>query len=80
MRRLLIDSDTGSDDAVALIMALRDPEVKVEAITTVAGNVPVDQAVQNALYTADLCGVKAPIYMGAAKPIERPLKTARFVH
>jgi len=55
-RTLLIDTDTASDDAVALIMALRSPEVLVAAITVVAGNVPVTQATSNALLTVELCG------------------------
>jgi len=55
-RTLLIDTDGGSDDVVALIMALRSSEVRVPAITIVAGNVPVEQATQNVLYTAELCG------------------------
>jgi hypothetical protein len=53
-RTFLIDTDTASDDAVALIMALRAPDVHVAAITTVAGNVDVRQATRNALYTAEL--------------------------
>ena len=59
---MLIDTDTASDDAVALVMALRDPGVIVEAITVVAGNVPLAQAVQNALYTVELCGSHVPVY------------------
>ncbi len=54
-RHFIIDTDTASDDAVALVMAMRYAGVQIEAITVVAGNVPVDQAVQNALYTAELC-------------------------
>lgn len=80
MRRFLIDTDTASDDAVALVMALRNPEIKVEAITVVAGNVPLDQGVQNALYTVELCGKDVPVYPGCAKPLMRPLETAQFVH
>ena len=53
MRRFLIDTDTASDDAVAIVMALRAPDVTVEALTVVAGNVALDQAVQNALYTVE---------------------------
>ncbi len=49
MKKIIIDSDTGSDDAVALIMALRDPSVEVLGITTVSGNVEVNQATTNAL-------------------------------
>ena len=56
MRRFLIDTDTASDDAVALVLALRYPGVQVEAVTVVAGNVPLEQAVQNALFTVELCG------------------------
>ena len=80
MRHFLIDTDTASDDAVALVMALQHPEVQVEAITVVAGNVPVDQGVQNALYTVELCGKDVPVYRGAAAPLARPLETAQFVH
>jgi len=80
LRRFLIDTDTASDDAVALVMALRNPEIKVEAITVVAGNVPLDQGVQNALYTVELCGKDVPVYPGCAKPLMRPLETAQFVH
>lgn len=51
---MIIDSDTASDDAVALIMALRTPDVEVEAITIVAGNVGVEQGSINAQYTVEL--------------------------
>lgn len=80
MRHLLIDTDTASDDAVALVMALRHPEVRVEAVTVVAGNVPVEQGVQNALYTAELCGRGVEVFSGAGRPILRPLETAQEVH
>jgi len=62
--RLLIDTDTASDDAVALLLALRTPGVEVGAITVVAGNVPVEQGVQNALYTVELAGAATPVYSG----------------
>jgi inosine-uridine nucleoside N-ribohydrolase len=62
--RLLIDTDTASDDAVALLLALRTPGVRVEAIAVVAGNVPVEQGVQNALYTVELAGADTPVYAG----------------
>jgi purine nucleosidase len=79
-RKILIDTDTASDDAVALIMALRSPEVSVLAITVVAGNVPVEQATQNALYTAELCGSTVPVFSGAAAPLIRPLEDAVWFH
>jgi purine nucleosidase len=80
MRHFIIDTDTASDDAVGLIMAMRYPGVQIEAITVVAGNVPVDQAVQNALYTVELCQQSIPVYRGMSAPLVRPLFTAEFVH
>jgi purine nucleosidase len=79
-RHFLIDTDAGSDDAVALVMALCHPEVQVEAITVVAGNVPVDQGVQNALYTVELCQQAVPVHRGMPAPLTRALETAQFVH
>ena len=76
----LIDTDTASDDAVALIMALRAPGVRVAAITTVAGNVGVEQATRNALYTVELCGADVPVYAGAAKPLLREHQNAAWFH
>ena len=80
MRRFLIDTDTASDDAVALVMAAKAPDVHIEAVTVVAGNVPLDQAVQNALYTLELAGCPAPVYAGMSRPMLRPLETAQNVH
>jgi purine nucleosidase len=79
-RTFLIDTDTASDDAVALIMALKSPVVRVAAITTVAGNVDVHQATRNALYTAELCGTDAPVYAGAEKPLLREYQNATWFH
>jgi purine nucleosidase len=80
LRHFIVDTDTASDDAVALVMALRYADVKVEAITVVGGNVPVDQGVQNALYTVELCKKQVPVYRGMGSPIVRPLETAQHVH
>lgn len=79
-RAFLIDTDTASDDAVAIIMALRAPDVRVVAITTVAGNVPVPQSTRNALYTVELCGASAPVYSGADKPLLRTYQNATWFH
>jgi len=76
----LIDTDTASDDAVALIMALRSCEVQVAAITTVAGNVDVHQATRNALYTAELCGSNVPVFTGAERPLKRARVSADWFH
>lgn len=81
MRKIIIDTDTGSDDAVALIMALKSKNIKVEAITTVCGNVPLDLATKNALMTIEITkGQIPPLYIGAAKPLVRDLVTAVNVH
>jgi purine nucleosidase len=79
-RAFLIDTDVASDDAVALIMALRAPAVRVVAITTVAGNVEVQQATRNALYTVELCGATVPVYIGAEKPLLRAHQSATWFH
>jgi purine nucleosidase len=81
MRRLLIDTDTASDDAVALLMALREPSVKVEVITVVAGNCPLGTCVRNALFTVEKAATyKPPVYGGMQSPLLRELFTAEFVH
>lgn len=79
-RTFLIDTDTASDDAVALITALRAPDVDVKAITVVSGNVPVDQGVRNALYTLELCGANIPVYRGAERPLLREPAHAEWFH
>ena len=78
--KVVIDTDTASDDAVALIMALRSPEVDVVGITTVPGNVDVDQATRNARYTLELCGAEVPVYRGADRPLLREPRYAHAFH
>src|SRR3954468_7052444 len=81
MRRFLIDTDTASDDAVALVMALRDPAVCVLAVTVVSGNVPLPQATENALYTLELCGAAdVPVFAGADRPLAREPAHAQWFH
>lgn len=81
MRRFLIDTDTASDDAVALIMALREPDIHVEAITVVAGNLPLPLAVKNALLSVEVANTyRPPVFAGMAKPLLRDLFTSEFVH
>src|SRR5258707_12652687 len=79
-RTFLIDTDTASDDADAIIMALRASDVRVAAITTVAGNVNVQQSTRNALYTVELCGADVPVYAGAEKPLLRRYENATWFH
>ena len=75
-RRFWIDTDTASDDAVALVMAFKNPSVEVVGISVVAGNVPLPQATQIALYTAEICGAKVPIHAGADRALARSFVTA----
>ena len=80
-RSIVIDTDTASDDAIALLLAVRDPDVDVRAVTVVAGNVPIELAVHNALVTLDVCGgADIPVYAGRDRPLTRPLDTAQWVH
>jgi purine nucleosidase len=80
MKRIIIDTDMGTDDAVALIMALRSPALKVEAITIVSGNVPVEMATKNALIVLGLCDQDVPVFVGAAAPLRRPPHYAFHIH
>ena len=81
MRHFLIDTDTAGDDAVALIMLLRAEGICVDAITTVAGNVPVEQATQNALATIEVAGGSTPpVFQGSDRPLFRPLDRMNGVH
>ena len=79
-RRIFVDTDTASDDAVALLMAFEHCTTSLVGIGIVAGNVPLEQAVQNALFVRELCHSQTPVYAGAARPLVRPLETAQNVH
>ncbi len=80
-RPFIIDTDTASDDAVALIMALRAPDVDVRALTIVSGNVDVRQGLRNALTTLELCGRgDIPVYAGADQPLLRSDARAEWFH
>ena len=69
--RLVIDTDPGVDDGVALTLALRTPGVWVEAITVVRGNVELAQAVRNARLVVETCRADVPVYAGAPGPLVR---------
>lgn len=71
--RLLLDVDTGIDDALAILYALLSPEIKVEGITTGFGNTDVDQATENTLRVIQVanCGYEVPVAKGAAGPLKR---------
>ncbi len=81
-RRVIIDTDPGIDDALALALALRSPELRVEAITTVGGNVNVELGTRNALWVLEALGVDnpPPVAKGAGRPLERDPVDASHVH
>lgn len=80
-RRIIIDTDPGVDDAMAIFLALRSPELKVEAITPVSGNVPLALTLPNALRLVEIAGrPDVPVAAGASVPLIRDLVTAKYVH
>ena len=80
-RHIVIDTDPGQDDAIAILVALASPEVVVDAITTVAGNVPQPLVTDNALSLLALVGREdVGVYRGCERPLLRPLFTAEYVH
>src|SRR5579863_9716768 len=79
--RVIIDTDPGVDDAMAIFLALRSPELKVEAVTAVSGNVPLAFTLPNALRLVEIAGhPEVPVAGGAAFPLVRRLVTAAYVH
>ncbi len=80
-KKIIIDTDPGQDDAVAILLALASPELDVVGITCVAGNVELDLTTTNACMICELAEMPdTMVYAGAVKPISRPLVTAKHVH
>ncbi len=81
-RKIIIDTDPGQDDAVAILLALASPEeIEVLGITAVAGNVPLELTAKNARIVCELAGhTDIPVYAGCDRPLNRPLVTAEHVH
>jgi inosine-uridine nucleoside N-ribohydrolase len=77
---LLIDTDPGIDDALAILLALASPGAHIEAVTVVAGNVPVDLATANAILAVAAPTPMPPVIRGAEAPLKRTLITAGHVH
>lgn len=82
MKRVVIDTDPGIDDALALWLAFRSPELRVEAVTTVAGNAPIDRTTLNALRLIDLLHPtpRPLLARGREGPLQKGLITAASVH
>jgi purine nucleosidase len=82
VRRIIIDTDPGIDDAVAILLALAAAEeLDLRAIVAVAGNLPLAQTERNARRVCELAGrAEIPVYAGCARPMLRPLATAEHIH
>ena len=80
-RKIIIDTDPGQDDAVAILLALASPELELLGITCVAGNVPLELTARNARIVCELAGrPEIRVFAGCARPLSRKLVTAEHVH
>ena len=80
-RKIIIDTDPGQDDAVAILLALASPELEVLGLTCVAGNVPLALTTKNARIVCELAGRRdIRVFAGCDRPLLRPLVTAEYVH
>ena len=77
---VIIDTDPGVDDAIAIIPALFDKKINVLLFTTVTGNVGIEQNTRNMLHILEKCNKKIPVAKGASKPLFRETKNAKFIH
>lgn len=81
VERVIIDTDPGTDDLAAIYLALASPELQVDAITTVYGNIEVQTSTRNALALLEVAGrTDIPVYKGVVKPLIRPIKFAKHIH
>ncbi|MCC6298495.1 MAG: nucleoside hydrolase [Anaerolineales bacterium] len=80
-QRIIIDTDPGIDDALAILLALASPEIKLEALTTTQGNVTLETATRNALAVLELANAsRIPVSAGSALPLVQPSRAAAHVH
>ena len=80
-QRIIIDTDPGVDDALAILMALASPEIQIEALTTTQGNVTLEKATRNALSVLELAHAShIPIASGSVVPLVQPLRASAHVH
>ena len=80
-KKIIIDTDCGSDDAMAIAMALNDGAYEIVMITTVSGNVPMEQATVNALTTIEYAGTyEPPVYKGSKDMLLREMTYAYETH
>ncbi|MBJ8191281.1 nucleoside hydrolase, partial [Bacillus cereus] len=81
-KKLILDVDTGIDDALAIAYAVHSPELELLGITTTFGNISVEEATRNSLILLEKLGVEAPVVSGAHKPYARELfkPYSRHIH
>ena len=79
-RNVIVDCDTGVDDALAVLLALRSPALNVLGVTTVAGNALLKNVVRNTLIVAEHSGTDVPVYVGAYRPMVGEWKVADYAH
>lgn len=78
--KVIIDTDTGSDDAAGLVLAASSEQIDILGVTVLYGNVSLDKAAENALMTLEVCNTEAPVYIGADKPLKKERKDMVSVH
>lgn len=78
--RIILDTDPGVDDALAIMYLAAQEDAEIVAVGSVHGNVPAPLAATNALRVLELVGLSVPVAVGAARPLAQPLQTAEFVH
>lgn len=79
-RRVILDVDTGHDDAAAIMIAASSPELQMEAITVTAGNQFLEKTLANTLNVCDALGIHTPVYAGMTRPLLRELVPAERIH
>src|SRR5215469_10955947 len=79
--KIILDCDPGHDDAIAILLAARHPEIDLLAISTVAGNQTLEKTTRNALKVCSVAGIRdVPIAAGMDRPLVRPLRVAADIH
>lgn len=79
-KKVILDCDPGVDDALAIFLAVRSPELELLGVTTVNGNVGIDLTTENARKVLEQANASVPVYRGAEKPLEKPLYSSSAIH
>ena len=79
-RKIILDVDTGTDDAMAIIMAALSPDIELKALTCVHGNLPLPNTLDNTLRMVEMLGIDVPVYAGCAEPMVQRLRPGRMMN